>query len=52
MTLGVASRQGDLFDDLTVFCEQTLPQRSIYGLLARERDRLFPDGAFADLGCW
>ena len=49
MTLGVAGRQGDLFDDLTVFCEQSLPERSIYVLLARERDRLFPDEAFADL---
>jgi len=49
MTLGVADPQGDLFDDLTGFCERTLPERSIYVLLARERDRLFPDGAFADL---
>ncbi len=49
MTLGVADRQGDLFDDLTGFCERVLPERSIYVLLARERDRLFPDGAFADL---
>ena len=49
MTLGVADPQGDLFDDLIGFCERTLPERSIYVLLARERDRLFPDGAFADL---
>ncbi len=49
MTLGVADPQGDLFDDLTGFCERTLPERSIYVLLARERDRLFPDSAFADL---
>jgi IS5 family transposase len=49
MTLGVAARQGDLFDDLTVFCEQKVSERSIYGLLRRERDRLFPDEAFADL---
>jgi transposase len=49
MTLGVADRQGDLYDDVAVFCEKTLPERSIYVLLARGRDRLFPDEAFADL---
>jgi hypothetical protein len=49
MTLGLADRQGDLFDDVIAFCEQELPQRSIYALLHAERDRLFPDGSFADL---
>ena len=49
MTLGMAERQGDLLDDLNRFCEQTLPENSIYALLNRERDRLFPDELFADL---
>jgi hypothetical protein len=49
MTLGLAQRQGDLLDDVTRFCDQTLPERSVYGLLHRERDRLFGDELFADL---
>jgi hypothetical protein len=49
MTLGVAERQGDLLDDVTRFCDETLPGCSVYGLLHRERDRLFPDELFADL---
>ena len=49
MTLGLAERQGDLLDDLNRFCEQTLPEGSVYALLNRERDRLFPDEMFADL---
>jgi len=48
MTLGLAERQGDLLDDLNRFCEQALPETSIYALLNRERDRLFPDEMFAD----
>ena len=49
MTLGVAGRQGDLFDDLTRFCSETLLEDSVYAVLARERDRLFPDDMFTDL---
>ena len=49
MTLGLAERQGDLLDDLNRFCEQTLSEGSVYALLNRERDRLFPDELFADL---
>jgi len=49
MTLGVASRQGDLLDDVTRFCDERLDERSIYAFLHRERDRLFPDEAFSDL---
>ena len=49
MTLGVADKQGDLLDDVGRFCAEALPERSIYSFLARERDRLFPDEAFADL---
>ena len=30
MTLGVASRQGDLLDDVTRFCGERLDERSIY----------------------
>ena len=49
MTLGVAETQGDLFDDVTRFCAETLPRNSVYAVLARERDRLFPDELFGDL---
>ena len=42
-------RQGDLFDDVVRFCEGSLPGNSIYGFLAWERDRLFPDELFDDL---
>jgi IS5 family transposase len=47
--MGRAYRQGDLFDDVVRFCEGSLPANSIYGFLARERDRLFPDELFEDL---
>ena len=47
--LGRADQQGDLFDDLNRFCEERLPANSIFAFLHRERDRLFPDSAFADL---
>jgi len=33
MTLGLAERQGDLLDDLNRFCEQALPDSSVYALL-------------------
>ena len=49
MTLGRADQQRDLFDEGARFCEETLPGNSIYGFLARERDRLFPDELFVDL---
>jgi len=49
MTLGLAERQGDLLDEVNRFCEATLPENSIYAVLHRERDRLFPDEMFADL---
>jgi hypothetical protein len=49
VTLGRADRQGDLFDEVVRFCEDSLPENSIYGFLARERDRLFSDELFADL---
>src|SRR5690348_15462835 len=49
VTLGRAERQGDLFDEAARFCEESLPENSIYRFLARERDRLFPDEMFADL---
>jgi IS5 family transposase len=34
---------------MSQFCEQTLAKDSIYSFLHRERSRLFPDEAFADL---
>jgi hypothetical protein len=49
VTLGRADHQGDLFDEVARFCEETVPENSIYGFLARERVRLFPDELFADL---
>ena len=51
MTLGVADPQGNLLDDMSAFCDKTLPPDSIYAFLHRERERLFPDSAFADLFC-
>jgi hypothetical protein len=38
-----------MFDDVARFCEGALPESSVYGFLARERERLFPDELFADL---
>jgi IS5 family transposase len=49
VTLGRADQQCDLFDEGARFCAETLPENSIYGFLARERDRLFPDELFVDL---
>jgi hypothetical protein len=47
--LGEAPKQLDLLDAVTRFCDESLPDSSIYGFLFRERDRLFPDEMFADL---
>jgi len=47
--LGLADRQGDLLDDVTRFCDGAVPENSIYAVLYRERDRLFPDEMFGDL---
>ena len=49
MTLGLAERQGDLLDDVIRFCDDVVPPTSVYALLHRERDQLFPDEFFADL---
>ncbi len=49
MTLGVSPRQADLFRSTVGFCEGRVASDSIYGLLHRECDRLFPDEMFADL---
>jgi hypothetical protein len=49
VSLGMAGRQGSLLDDIEAFCDKTLAGSSIYSLLHRERDRLFPDEMFADL---
>jgi hypothetical protein len=49
MSVGLAERQGDLLDDVSRFCDEMLPEGSVYGLLHRERDRLFPDEMFEDL---
>lgn len=49
MTLGVAERQGDLLDEVIRHCDEAVPADSVYALLHRERDNLFPDEMFADL---
>ena len=49
MTLGLTERQGDLLDDVSRFCDEALAESSVYAVLHRERDRLFPDEMFADL---
>jgi hypothetical protein len=49
VSLGEAPKQLDLLDAVTRFCDESLPEGSIYGFLFRERDRLFPDDLFADV---
>lgn len=49
MTLGRAELQQYLFDELSRFCEATLPSDSLYAWLHGEREQLFPDELFADL---
>ena len=51
MTLGRAKQQPTLWEDLNEFCERALASDSIYALLHRERDRLFPDKFFAEVFC-
>lgn len=48
MTLGLADRQRVLGDPVDGFCGDRL-DGTVFGLLHRERDRLFPDEMFADL---
>lgn len=49
VTLGTAQRQGDLLDEVVRHCDTAIAEDSVYALLHRERDRLFPDAMFADL---
>ena len=49
MSLGLAGKQASLLNDMEQFCDRELAERSIYALLHRERDRLFPDELFVDL---
>ena len=49
MALGVASRQLDLLDPVTRFCDESLPANSIFVFLQQHRDVLFPDDLFGDL---
>jgi hypothetical protein len=49
VTLGRRLHRQDLPDAGMRSCEATLPERSIYRLLHQHRERLFPDGLFADL---
>lgn len=45
----MADRQPSVLNDMDRFCDEALAENSIYALLHRERDRLFPDEMFADL---
>jgi hypothetical protein len=49
VSLGVADRQPSVLNDMDRFCDEALAEDSIYALLHRERDRLFPDEMFTDL---
>ena len=49
MSLGLTPRQQDMFAGTTSFCEPLIAPDSIYALLHRECQRLFPDQMFADL---
>jgi len=49
VSLGMAGRQPSVLNDMDRFCDEMLAESSIYALLHRERDRLFPDEMFADL---
>jgi hypothetical protein len=49
VSLGVAGRQPSVLNDMDRFCDEALAESSIYALLHRERDRLFPDEMFVDL---
>jgi hypothetical protein len=49
VTLGRTPRQADLFRSTVGFCEPRVAPGSIYGLLHRDCERLFPDELFADL---
>jgi hypothetical protein len=49
VTVGMADRQPSVLNDMDRFCDEALAENSIYALLHRERDRLFPDEMFADL---
>ena len=49
MTLGLTTRQTDLLDGAKRFCDEVVDPSSVYALLHRERDRLFPDEMFEDL---
>ena len=49
MTLGKSPTSEDAFRSGASFCQERVPERSIYALLYRESHRLFPDELFADL---
>jgi len=51
MSLGLSPRQQDMFATTTSFCEPLVAPDSIYALLHRDCQRLFPDEMFADLFC-
>src|SRR3954470_2256546 len=51
MSLGFAPRQTAMLGSTAALCDGRVAADSIYGLLHRECNRLFPDELFADLFC-
>src|SRR5215210_2027734 len=51
MSLGLVPRQAEVFATTATLCDGRVAEGSIFGLLHRECDRLFPDELFADLFC-
>src|SRR5436853_7211922 len=49
MSLARWQRQLGIIDENGRFCEKRVGETSVYALLQRERDQLFPDEMFADL---
>src|SRR5919201_4427824 len=49
MALGTASEQLDLLDPVSRFCDEILPDNSIFAFLHEHRETLFPDNIFTDL---
>lgn len=45
----IADFQSIFFDNMSHFCDTTLPKDSIYALLYDESNRLYPDEACVDL---
>ncbi len=49
MSVGETPKQNSLLSSSTEYCEDRLGRSSLYSLLNREGERLFPDDSFADV---